>query len=140
MINLGLSPFLYWWNKLPSNPFYGSMIEVLVLSSLFFLFALNPVLYRLTAMLPDETLRTEARLFTTLNRYLLLGTGVLLVAYFILARIHQLPHQLLNLLFVMDKLVLWMVLSLLLLPVAVTMALIWKIKEIILASVFGADQ
>lgn len=146
LINLGLSPFLYWWNKIPSNPFYGAMVELMVLSSLFFLFALNPVLYRLSAMLPDETLRVEARLFTALNRYLLLATSVLVGAYLVLVRIHQLPHEVLNFLFLMDKLFLWMdkfvlliVIFLVLLPVAITMALIWKIKEVILASVFGAE-
>jgi len=40
----------------------------------------------------------------------------------------------------MDKLVLWIVLFLILLPIAVIMALIWKIKEVILASVFGTEQ
>jgi hypothetical protein len=139
LINMGLSPFLYWWNKMPFHPFYSAIVELMVLTSLLFLFALNPLLCRLTAMLPDETLRIETRLFTKLNRYLLLVTTVLLAGLFVLVRIHQLPHQILNLLLLVDKLVLWIVLFLILLPVAVTMALIWKIKEVILASVFGAE-
>jgi len=140
LINIGLSPFLYWWNKMPFHPFYGAIVELMALSSLLFLFALNPLLCRLTAMLPDETLRIETRLFTTLNRYLLLATTVLLAGFFVLVRIHQLPHQILNVLLLMDKLVLWIVLFLILLPIAVIMALIWKIKEVILASVFGTEQ
>jgi hypothetical protein len=140
LINVGFSPFLFWWNKMPFHPFYSAIVELMALTSLLFLFALNPLLCRLTAMLPDETLRIETRLFTTLNRYLLLATTLLLAGFFMLARIHDLPHQVLNFLFLVDKFVLWIVLFLILLPVAVTMALIWKIKEVILASVFGAEQ
>jgi len=140
LINLGFSPFLFWWNKMPSQPFYNSVIELMMLSGLLFLFALNPVLWRLAAMLPDETLRLETRLFTTINRYLILLTLALLMAYFILARSQQLPPLLINLFFLLEKTGLWLVLFLVLLPVAMTMALIWKTKEIILTSVFGPEH
>jgi hypothetical protein len=131
LINLGLSPFLYWWNKIPSHPFYNSIMQVMTISGLLFLVTLNPVLRRLTAMLPDETLRLETRLFTTVNRYLLLLT---------LFRIDQLPRLVIQFLFLLDQGGLWVVLFLILLPVAMTMALIWKIKEVILASIFGAGH
>ncbi len=137
LINLGFSPFLFWWKRMPSQPFYNSVVELMMLSSLLFLFALNPVLWRLAAMLPDETLRLETRLFTAINRYLILFTLLLLGAYFMLARVQQLPPILINLLSPLEQTGLWLVLILVLLPVAMTMALIWKIKEIILASVFG---
>jgi hypothetical protein len=140
LINVGLSPFLYWWNKMPFHPFYNAIVELMAISSLLFLFALNPLLCRLTAMLPDETLRIETRLFTTLNRYLLLTTILLLAGYFAVIRIHQLPQQLLDFLLLMGRPVVWVLLFLILLPVAVTMALIWKIKEVILASIFGTEQ
>src|ERR1051325_10591710 len=52
LINVGLSPFLYWWNRMPSQPFFNSVLELMMLSGLLFLFALNPVLWRLAAMLP----------------------------------------------------------------------------------------
>src|SRR5207244_4060468 len=87
LINVGLSPFLYWWNRMPSQPFYNSIIDLLMLSGLLFLFALNPLLWRLAAMLPDENLRLETKLFTTINRYLVLITVTVLVTYFVLARI-----------------------------------------------------
>ena len=140
LINIGFSPFLYWWNRMPSQPFFNSIIELMMLSGLLFLFALNPVLWRLAAMLPDETLRLETRLFTRINRYLILATMGMLVTYFVLARVQQLPPVIINLLFLLEKAGLWLVLSLVLLPVAMTMALIWKIKEIILISVFGPEH
>ena len=140
MINIGFSPFLYWWSRLPSQPFFNSIVEMMMLSSLLFLFALNPVLWRLAAMLPDETLRLETKLFTTINRYVLLVTLTLLISYFILGRIHHLPALVINSLYSLEHSGLGIVLLLVLLPVAMTMALIWKIKEAILSSVFGPEH
>ena len=73
LVNFGLCPFLYWQNKMPEQPFFNAAVFVLVLSALLFLFNLNVVLKQLGAMLPDETLRHETRLFTALNRWLLVG-------------------------------------------------------------------
>jgi hypothetical protein len=138
-VNLGFSPFLYWWNKIPSNDFFGSVVELMALSGLMFLIMLNSVLRRLTAMLPDETLRLETRLFTNLNRGLLWLTLAVALSYFILARIEYLPPFAIGLLALLQRAGLWVMLVLILLPVAMTMALIWKIKEVILASVFGSE-
>src|ERR1035441_3909542 len=44
LINFGLSPFLYWWNKLPTYTFFLAMVTVLGLSALLFLGRLNLVL------------------------------------------------------------------------------------------------
>src|SRR4051812_5947288 len=61
VVNVGLSPFIYWWNQIPTITFYNLALGALGLSSLVFLFNLNHVLQRLAAMLPDETLRMETR-------------------------------------------------------------------------------
>jgi hypothetical protein len=140
LINIGFSPFLYWWNRMPSQPLYTWIMQLMMLSGLLFLFALNPVLWRLAAMLPDETLRLETKLFTTINRYFIVVTVVLLIAYYILARTHELPPIVLNGLFLLERTGLWLALFLVLLPVATTMALIWKIKETILISIFGPEH
>jgi hypothetical protein len=137
LINVGLAPFLVWWNRLPAQPFYGFMVELLCMCGVLFLFALNPVLWRLAAMLPDETLRAETKTFTRLNRYVLSATLVLLVGYFVLAQIDPLPKSILPIAMLFDRVGLLAVLLLILLPVAMTMALIWKTKEVILSSVFG---
>jgi len=155
LLNFGLSPFLYWWNRIPANPFFGVIIEVLTLSALLFLILLNPMLVRLTAMLPDETLRMETKLFTVLNRYILAGLLTLTAAYFVVVHINPdlpdrlirwvlmtapLPHQANMFFYFLERAGQWIILFLLLLPVAMTMALLWKIKEVILASVFGPDH
>jgi len=136
LINLGLSPFLFWWNQLPSNPFYDSIIHVMVVTGLLFLLALNPVLWRLAAMLPDETLRQETRLFTAVNRYLLCITLGLLAGYFFLFKMGQVSTPFYYRYF-LEWAGMWLVLFLVLVPVAMTMAMTWKIKEVILDSVFG---
>jgi hypothetical protein len=154
LINVGASPFLYWWSRVPTHPFLNTVIELLMLTGLAFLILLNPMLVRLTSMLPDETLRTETRLFTALNRNLLLGVLLLMTAYLVATRIDPalpdalmrwlikvspLPHQLNTLFYFVDRAGHWLVLFVVLFPLAMTMALIWKIKELILTSVFGRD-
>ena len=91
LVNFGLCPFLYWHNKMPGQPFFNAAVFVLVLSALLFLFNLNVVLKQLGAMLPDETLRHETRLFTALNRWLLVVLLFLGIAYVVLLHVPRLP-------------------------------------------------
>ena len=89
-------------------------------------------------MLPDETLRHETALFTTLNCWLLIFLFLLTITYTILLRVSQMPLEF-GLLFVwMNHFGLWLLTFFALLPLAMTMALIWKTKETILDSVFAA--
>jgi hypothetical protein len=155
LVNVGAAPFLYWWGRIPSNPFFTVVVELLLLSCLVFLILLNPMLVRLTSMLPDETLRMETKLFAALNRNILLGILVLLAAYFTMThidaglpdqlmgwflKISPLPHQANVIFYFLDRAGHWVLLFITLFPVAMTMALIWKVKEVILASVFGSGQ
>ena len=137
LINFGLSPFLYWWNKIPSNTFFLAMVMALTLSALLFLGSVNLVLRRLGAMLPDETLRLETRQFTALNINLLFATFVLAVGLIALEQFQTLPFWLGVVVTVMERGSLWFLILLVLLPLAMTMALLWKTKEVILDSVFG---
>jgi len=138
LVNFGLCPFLYWQNKMPGQPFFNAAVLVLILSAVFFLFNLNVVLKQLGAMLPDETLRQETLLFTVLNRWLLvfllvLGSGQV-------ALLHPLQWQSAFGAFSSgpDRFGFWALILFALLPLAMTMALLWKTKEVILDSVFGA--
>jgi len=113
-------------------------VMVLELSAVLFLFNLNLVLRRLGAMLPDETLRQETRQFTVLNRWLLVGLLFFAVA---VAALAQWPSPTPA----VGRLLLWvnrgnglLLIFFILLPLAMTMALIWKTKEVILDAVFGA--
>lgn len=137
-INFGLSPFLYWWNKIPGNPFFAGAVTAFMICSLLFLGSLNWVLQRLGAMIPDEGLRVETKQFTVLNLNLLGATLILAICYFILNRIENLPLYLHAVRIVLDSGSFWLLVLLVLLPLAMTMALLWKTKEVILDNVFGA--
>ncbi len=136
IVNIGLSPFVFWWNQLPFVPLYWAAMAGLVVSGLLFLFNLNFVLQRLAAMLPDETLRMETRFFTSFNLNLLAGLSVLAAVYAVVRRIENLPVPVLQLVQAVDSMREWLLVFLILLPLAMTMTLIWKIKEVVLASVF----
>jgi hypothetical protein len=141
LVNLGLSPFLYFWSKVPNNAFFTVMVEVMFLTLLAFLFLLNSVLARLAAMLPDETLRGEARVFTRLNQTILLMVTPLLPLYFLLRGATTLPRIIVDVMLLFDRggtvLQMMLLMFFILLPVAMTMALLWKTKEVIMAGVFS---
>jgi hypothetical protein len=139
-VNLGLVPFLYWWHRMPYIRLYTVAVGLLAFSSLLFLFNLNHVLQRLAAMLPDETLRAETNLFTSFNRVLLACIPALIAIYFSLAISTRLSSHLIAFLAAIEPFRLWFILFLTLMPLAMTMALIWKIKEVIFLSVFQGHE
>jgi hypothetical protein len=138
MINLGFSPFLYWWNKVPSNFFFTVMVVLITVSGLLFLGSLNVVLQRLGAMLPDEALRLEIRQFTAFNINLIWATFLLCVLYLALGQLKSPPLYFQAVMIVLNRGSFWFLVLLVLLPLAMTMALLWKTKEVILDNVFGA--
>jgi len=140
LINVGLSPFLHWHQRLPGEPFFFWMILAMAFNGLIFLLSLNLVLKRLAAMLPDETLRTETRAFTSVNSLVLILIPVLLILYFWINKVAGLPRTLRLLLDLAEPMNYWAVIILILLPTSITMSLVWKIKEAILASVFGQEH
>jgi hypothetical protein len=140
LINFGLCPFLYWQNKMPRETFFNTAVFVLMLSAILFLFNLNVVLKQLGAMLPDETLRQETRQFTALNRWLLAALLLFVAMYVILLRDPRLPVALGALFLWINRFSFWALTLFALLPLAMTMALIWKTKEVILDGVFGSRQ
>jgi len=137
LVNFGLCPFLYWQNKMPGQPFFNAAVLVLVLSALFFLFDLNVVIKQLGAMLPDETLRQETRLFTALNRWLLAGLMFFGAGQVIFLHSPHWQQALGAFTYWFERLGFWALIFFALLPLAMTMALLWKTKEVILDSVFG---
>jgi len=135
VVNIGLSPFIYWWNQIPGNGFYTFALGALMLSGLIFVFNLNHVLQRLAAMLPDETVRMETRLFGAMNLNLLCAILALVTLYIVLQQVDRLPDILVQFLRVLEVSRSWMLVFMILLPVAMTMTLIWKIKEVIFSSI-----
>ena len=140
LINFGLSPFIYWWNRIPNNIFFQVVVMLMAFSALLFLGSLNLVLRRLGAMLPDEALRLETKQFTRLNLNLLVATLLLVLLYVGIAQLRELPLWLGITVAVLERGSGWFLILLVLLPLAMTMALLWKTKEVILENVFGASR
>ena len=140
LINLGLSPFVFWWNQQPGLIFFNISMAVLALTAWLFLFTLNTVLVRLGAMLPDETLRHETRQFTSVNRMLLAAFLIVAALHVVVARVPRWPAEFGPILVLWDRGGLLLLILLGLLPLAMTMALLWKTKEVILDSVFGVKK
>jgi hypothetical protein len=134
VLDAGLAPFLYWWGQFPAEPLFIACVGLLSLSSLLLLVQLNCVLQRLCAMLPDETLRAETKLFTRFNISLLLVSLGGLSLYFLLTRFPVLPAWLGLWMDAAAAAGIWLALFLILLALAMTMALLWKIKEVIFSS------
>jgi hypothetical protein len=138
LVNFGLCPFLFWQNKMPGQPFFNAAVLVLLLSAVLFLFNLNVVLKQLGAMLPDETLRQETLLFTRLNRWLLVVLLCLGTVQAVCLRPLQWQFAFGAFASGPDRLGFWALIFFALLPLAMTMALLWKTKEVIFDSVFSA--
>jgi hypothetical protein len=141
LVNVGLSPFLFFWSKIPGQPFFLVTAQVFCLTLLVFLYLLNAVLARLAAMLPDETLRGETRLFTRVNQTILMIIIPCLPFYFVLREASTLPRVIVDIMLRIEQtgpmLQLMFLMLFVLLPVATTMALLWKTKEVIMAGVFS---
>ena len=139
-INFGLTPFLFLFNQMPWQNYFRAAILILAISSLFFLFNLNVMLRQLGAMLPDETLRRDINLFSVLNRWLLAAFVVYIaIGVCIGLRFPDLPAQLGPLNWsILVHFNVAMSLLLGLSPLAITMGLLWKTKEVIFDSVFRA--
>lgn len=139
LVNCGLSPFIFWANRMPQETIFAISVSVLTVSGVLFVFNLNFVLQRLAAMLPDQTLRGEIRMFTQINFALMAMVLTLLAFYFGLAHWVDSPKLPASLALIYDGLIdarRLLLVFLILLPLALTMSLIWKTKELVLGSVF----
>lgn len=137
LINFGLSPFIFWWKQSPGEPYGVVVVGVLALTGVLFLSSLNLVMLRLTAMLPDEHLRLETRQFTRLNRSLLMIVIFLGVVLGVILQNPQLVPPPYEIPVMLRETGLWVLIFMVLPPLAMTMAMLWKIKEVIMDSVFG---
>ena len=140
LFNLGLSPFLHWHHRAPDELYFANAVWLLALVFVFYLMALNKTLARLAAMLPDETLRVESQLFSRMNRVLLAMTPIGFGAMYLMSLIDEPPELLFRLVAMAAQFRPWLFMAFVLIPVSMTMSLLWKTKESILASVFTPKQ
>ena len=98
------------------------------------------MLARLAAMLPDETLRVESQLFSFINRVLLAMTPIGFGVMYLFSFMDELPEILIHGVSMAAQFRPWLFMAFVLIPVSMTMSLLWKTKESILASVFTPRQ
>ncbi len=140
LVNLGLSPFLHWHHRAPDEVYFGVAVWLLALAFVFYLMALNKVLARLSAMLPDETLRVESQLFSKMNRSLLSMIPVGLGFMLILPLIDDPPVFILGILEFILNMRPWLFMAFVLVQLSMSMSLLLKTKESIYSSVFNAGR
>jgi hypothetical protein len=123
---------------MPQEFYFAASILLFLLSSILFLFSLNVVIRQLGTMLPDETLRHETRDFTTFNRWLLVLWFVSILLSVLAVHLNLQAHFDQVRWFWIVRMAIAIMLFLGLSPLAITMALLWKTKEVIFDGIFGA--
>ncbi len=134
---LGLIPFAYWWSRYPRQPVFDRGVALLFAAGVLFGLALNHLMVRLAVMLPDPILRQDAQMLSRFNRALLSGLllfGALdwwLPRWLTFVPVHWSPwlleiHEFRTMILLLGALI----------PLALTMTLLWKAKETIMAGVF----
>jgi len=129
---LGLSPFLHWYRRMPDTELFASAVHLLGLFGVGFLITLNGLLRRFTAALPDPLLRLETAAFTRINNGCLLALPLIVLAWILAWRLTDAPVHVRLLLQWIEPFRLFVLLFLTLLPLSMTMSLLWKTKETLL--------
>ena len=136
VLNLGLTPFLFFWHDFPGIPFYSFSVALLFFCGLTYLYHLNYVLKRLAFMIPDETLRHDTELFSGLNRRMLSMMMILTLLYHVIWLLPSLPAPIFIILKMVESVRPWLIVFMVVMPVAMTMTMVWKIKEILLDNLY----
>ncbi|MGA0407076.1 MAG: hypothetical protein ACO3PR_03215 [Limisphaerales bacterium] len=132
IIHVGLTPFLFFWQDYPREPFFAMSVRLLFFCGMLYLYQLNHLIRRLACMIPDETLRQDTELFAGLNRRILSLLMTLVLVYWLVGYLASLPGSLFLLIRMIDHLLPIVVIMLVVMPVAMTMTMVWKLKESVL--------
>ena len=134
---VGLLPFAYWWSRFPAIAVFDRGVALLFTAGIGLGLALNHLLVRLAAMLPDEILRQDARMLAQIDQSLLLGLfGFAALDWWLPRWLPHLPAAWSPMILAVHDLRFALLLLGALIPLALTMTLIWKTKETIIAGVF----
>lgn len=132
---LYFSPFLYWWQAVPYDVFLTINLFGLILSVVLLLISLNVLSMELGRFLGDNSLRRESKLFLGLNALVLAVPSTGAFAWVTYQSLQgkstlNIGLQFLNLfrLHYPWRLTLFVILFL---PVSLTLANLWRVKEIL---------
>ena len=134
---IGLLPFAYWWSRFPGQPIFERGVALLFAAGIGLGLALNHLLVRLAAMLPDEILRQDSRLLSSIDQSLLLGLLTFAALdWWLPVWLARLPESWGPVILTLHELRFSLLLLGALIPLALTMTLLWKAKETIVEGVF----
>ncbi len=136
IINLSLSPFIYWRLKVPEISAFSVAVWLFFVSNAFFLIIINRIIQQLTKMLPENTLREDAKTYGDLNQYMLIVLLIILILGYAGNGFKGLSLPVTDFLFLISRYYQWILTFVIVVPLAITMALLWKTKEVILIGVF----
>ncbi|MGB9602196.1 MAG: hypothetical protein ACP5MG_06505 [Verrucomicrobiia bacterium] len=137
IINLSLSPFIYWRLKVPEITAFSVAVWLFFVSNVFFLLILNRIIQQLTMMLPDKTLRLDAKNYGDLNQYMFLLLLIILFLAYLDNFFKDLPDTVSEFLITVSRFHQWIITVVIVIPLAMTMALLWKTRETILTNIFN---
>ncbi|MFM1943928.1 MAG: hypothetical protein RI897_2910 [Verrucomicrobiota bacterium] len=132
LTNLGLSPFLHWYQRVPDSPFFAASVGLLALFYVAFLLSLTGSIRQLALLLPDPLLQVEVLAFSRLIAICLLLLPCIAIAWTSAIYWSNSPLHLRLLLQTLEPFRILVFLFLTLLPLSITMSLLWKCKETIL--------
>jgi hypothetical protein len=122
VVEIYLSPFVYWWRRMPNVPYFSANMAALVICTTWSLFAVNRLAGEACRLLRDSAFLVETRV-----------AGWLVVGFMLTPLAHALYTAIRAIVgpegeFFVLELPLW-IYALVLLPFTITMAVSWKIKE-----------
>ncbi|MSR65494.1 MAG: hypothetical protein EXS18_06900 [Verrucomicrobiae bacterium] len=134
-INLYFSPFLYWWLTMPDSAFYTMNVFAFIGSVILLLFSLNCLSMDFGRYLGDSSLVVESRLFLGINVLVLAlpSSGVFVWAAIRSWHVDSTQSVGLEFLNLLELPYLWRLtlFIILFLPISLTLANLWRVKEIL---------
>lgn len=133
---LYFSPFLYWWKALPENSYYTLNLFAMILAVVAFLSALNLLCIELGHFTGDRSLVAESRVFLGLTAFVLALPAAWAFGFAAMRSLQADSSENLGLEFVnLFRLHATLRLGLfiiLFLPISLTLANLWRVKEMLL--------
>ncbi|MCX7871866.1 MAG: hypothetical protein N2487_01120 [Verrucomicrobiae bacterium] len=137
IINFALSPFVYWRLRVADVPSFTVAVWIFFISGTLFLLMVNRLIQQLSRMLPEHSLREDASVYGRFNQIVLRVLAFVLFLSFVIIhwkeRFYFFSYQFWRALEVYQTYFSFITVV----PVAMTMTLIWKTREVILNGVFS---
>jgi len=139
VILVGLSPFVYFWNRYPGEDYFRSSIFMIGLAAFAFLLFLNRLLRELAPIIPRPELNAETQLFTNINTNLIYFSIAISLVFAVLPYLSFLPGIFLVRIEMLESIKRTLLLFLFLFPLSLTMTLLWKYKECVVEEAFREE-